>query len=40
MINDAKYSDTLEADDLVAIRARELGVKNCIVVSPDKDLKQ
>jgi len=39
MINDAKYSDTLEADDLVAIRARELGVKNCIVVSPDKDLK-
>jgi 5'-3' exonuclease len=39
MINDAKYSDTLEADDLVAIRARELGAKNCIVVSPDKDLK-
>ena len=39
MINDAKYSDTLEADDLVAIRARELGVKNCIVVSQDKDLK-
>ena len=39
MINDAKFSDTLEADDLIAIRARELGKSDCIVVSPDKDLK-
>jgi len=40
MINDAKYSDTHEADDLIARRAKELGKENCIVVSPDKDLKQ
>ena len=39
MINDAKFSDTLEADDLIAIRAKELGKSECIVVSPDKDLK-
>jgi 5'-3' exonuclease len=39
-INGAIHSDTLEADDLIAIRARELGVYNCIVVSIDKDLKQ
>jgi 5'-3' exonuclease len=39
IINDAKFSDTLEADDLIAIRAKELGKANCIVVSPDKDLK-
>jgi len=39
IINDAKFSDTLEADDLIAIRAVELGKANCIVVSPDKDLK-
>lgn len=37
---DAKYSDTHEADDLIAIRARELGESNCIIVSMDKDLKQ
>ena len=35
----AQYSDTLEADDLIAIRAKELGVDNCIVVSIDKDMK-
>jgi len=39
IINDAKFSDTLEADDLIAIRAKELGKLNCIIVSPDKDLK-
>jgi hypothetical protein len=39
MINDAKFSDTLEADDLIAIRAKELGHTECIVVSIDKDLK-
>ncbi len=40
MINDAKFSETHEADDLIARRARELGKENCIVVSLDKDLKQ
>lgn len=41
MLNDnAYYSDTLEADDLISIRANKLGKDNCIVVSPDKDLKQ
>lgn len=39
-INDAVYSDTLEADDLISIRAKELGAENCIIVSIDKDLKQ
>jgi 5'-3' exonuclease len=39
-MNNAKCSDTLEADDLIATRARELGKDNCIVVSIDKDLKQ
>ena len=39
-INNAKCSDTLEADDLIAIRARELGKYNCVIVSIDKDLKQ
>jgi len=39
-INGAHFSDTHEADDLIAIRAKEIGVDNCIVVSPDKDLKQ
>jgi 5'-3' exonuclease len=38
--NDAKFSDTLEADDLIAIRSKELGKDNCIVVSIDKDLRQ
>jgi 5'-3' exonuclease len=36
----AHFSDTLEADDLIAIRAKELGKDNCIVISIDKDLKQ
>lgn len=38
--NDAFFSETLEADDLISIRANELGKDNCIVVSIDKDLKQ
>ena len=38
--NQAKDHNKLEADDLIAIRAKELGVGNYIVVSPDKDLKQ
>ena len=38
--NDARCSDKLEADDLIAIKAKELGDGNFIVVSPDKDLKQ
>lgn len=40
MINDGIHSDTLEADDLIAIRAKELGKDSCIIVSMDKDLKQ
>jgi len=39
-LNDVSFSDTLEADDLIAIRAKELGKDNCIVISIDKDLKQ
>lgn len=38
--NGAFSSETLEADDLIANRAYELGIDNCIVVSIDKDLKQ
>ena len=38
--NDARCSDELEADDLIAIKAKELGDGNFIIVSPDKDLKQ
>lgn len=38
--NDAFFSDSHEADDLIAIRAKELGKDNCIVVSLDKDLIQ
>jgi len=38
--NGAFYDDILEADDLISIRAKELGKDNCIVVSIDKDLKQ
>lgn len=38
--NGAKCSNTLEADDLISIRAKELGVGNYIIISPDKDLKQ
>ena len=40
MTNNAFYSDTLEADDLINIRAKELGRDNYVVVSLDKDLKQ
>ena len=38
--NDAHFSDTHEADDLIARRAKELGKDNYIVCSIDKDLKQ
>ena len=38
--NNAFFSDTHEADDLIAKRSKELGKDNCIVVSLDKDLKQ
>jgi 5'-3' exonuclease len=38
--NHAIYSDTLEADDLIAIRAKELGEYNCIIATMDKDLTQ
>lgn len=38
--NEARNSDRLEADDLIAIKARELGVGNYVIVSIDKDLKQ
>lgn len=37
--NEAFYSDTLEADDLIAMRVEELGRENCIVASLDKDLR-
>ena len=37
--NGAISSDTLEADDLIYDRAKELGKGKYIVVSPDKDLK-
>jgi len=40
MINGAHHSDTHEADDLIADRAKELGIYDCIIVSMDKDLKQ
>src|SRR5699024_6788894 len=40
VMNGAYYSDTHEADDLIADRARELGPDNCIIVSIDKDLQQ
>lgn len=38
--NHAIYSDTLEADDLIAIRAKQLGEFNCIIATMDKDLTQ
>ncbi len=37
--NDAIYSDTLESDDLLADRAKELH-GNCIIITSDKDLIQ
>lgn len=38
--NGAKFSSTLEADDLISIRAKELGIGNYVILSMDKDLKQ
>jgi hypothetical protein len=38
--NNAIYSDTLEADDLIADRAKELGEFGCIIVTMDKDMMQ
>jgi 5'-3' exonuclease len=38
--NHAIYSDTLEADDLIADRAKELGEFKCIIVTMDKDMTQ
>lgn len=38
--NGAHHSDILEADDLMAERAKELGIGNFITISIDKDLKQ
>lgn len=38
--NEARNSDKLEADDLIAIKANELGKGNYIIVSIDKDLRQ
>lgn len=38
--NNVEYSDTLEADDLIANRAKELGKGNYLIASIDKDLKQ
>lgn len=35
----AIWSDTLEADDLIADRAKEIGLDKCLVISIDKDLK-
>jgi hypothetical protein len=37
---DARISDFLEADDLIANRCRELGVHERLIVSTDKDLRQ
>lgn len=38
--NNTGNSSTLEADDLIQIRAKEIGVGKYIIVSIDKDLKQ
>jgi len=38
--NEAIYHDSLEADDLVADRARQIGEWGCIIVTMDKDLTQ
>lgn len=38
--SDAIYHESLEADDLIADRARELGDDNCIIITMDKDLNQ
>lgn len=39
-MNGANHSDTLEADDLISMRAKELGLGNYIIFSIDKDLRQ
>lgn len=39
-MNDVKYSDIYEVDDLIVDRVEELGRDNCVVVFIDKDLKQ
>jgi 5'-3' exonuclease len=39
MNNGAFYSDTLEADDLIANRVNELGRENSVIISIDKDMK-
>jgi len=38
--SDAIFHDELEADDLIADRAKELGVGNYIILTMDKDLNQ
>jgi hypothetical protein len=38
--SDAISHETLEADDLIADRARQLGEDNCLIISMDKDLQQ
>lgn len=38
--NDAQHDEVLEADDLISLRAKELGIGNYVIVSMDKDLKQ
>ena len=38
--NGAKFHDVLEADDLISIDARRLGIGNYLIASIDKDLKQ
>lgn len=38
--NEAQSDRVYEADDLISIRAKELGVGNYVIVSLDKDLKQ
>jgi len=39
MNNGSFYSNTLEADDLIADRVEELGRENCVIISIDKDMK-
>lgn len=38
--NGAIYSNSLEADDLIADRAKELGEFGCIIITMDKDMNQ
>lgn len=39
-MNGAFYDSSLEADDLISLRAKELGIGNYVLISMDKDLKQ